>query len=80
MGWFNLIAPFFQPIWESMSKIFMGIFLIRQGKKDQQLEDLKQEKKATDAAAKTKASVKSMSDDDLAAILRVPKTTKRKRT
>ena len=74
---FNLLTPFFTPIFEFFKNLAMGIFIYRSGVKSQQLANEKQENKNAKEAAKTKSSITSMSDAELTAILSVPKTDKR---
>lgn len=76
--WFNILTPFFKPIWDAVSKILLGIVFYRQGKKAQQLEDLENEQKKTKGAAKLKSNINAMSDDELRSILQAPITNRAK--
>ncbi len=73
-SWVTSLLPSLLPILQSIGKFFADymqkLTYIKQGKKEQQLDDLKQEQKNAQDVGKIDASIDGMSDAELTALLR----------
>lgn len=62
--------PFLEGIGKFLADQWLKMSYIKQGKKEQLLDDIEQKEKNSAEAAKLKASVDGLSDDDLTELLR----------
>ena len=64
------LAPLLKSLVDVVSKALLGLFILRQGEKNQQLADLQKEEQDAKDANKDHATIASMSNSELADILR----------
>jgi hypothetical protein len=78
-AWFKILTPFFSPIFNALKSFAMGIFIYRAGKKDAQLDNLKEENKNVSKAAKIKSNIDQLPDDELIGMLKSSRAVKPKK-
>lgn len=69
MGWFNAILPFLGTLVESLSKLFLGLFLVNTGKEKEKLAAYEEQDKNIATSKDIKAKIDSVSDEDLRKML-----------
>jgi len=67
------IAPLLGSLWNGLTKLFLGLWLVKAGKDKQQLSDYKEEEKQIEKSKKIANGIDDMSDDELRKLLRDPK-------